>query len=461
MAHTFTGAAGPDGDAALKEGTVLNVRIRRARSPRRPSSYRLSGAARGGGVSTRVAAPRRAIFQPPPPHTPHPRFTAQFHNFSGSLVYKAGVLSPAPAASSAALVPAGSPFAADALTAGWAEELAAAPPAGGGASSSPAGAAGAPAAKRPRRGRGEGEGASSSSSSSSSSSAAASGGGAPAAGAGAAGAGGEGGGGAPTGAVDIGALLCEAPGGRALVSPCAWVALPAGALGASPSARWGHGACVVDEGRRVVLYGGEEGSGRVRGDTWCLDTAGGEGGGDAWSLRVGDGDGAGGAGGSARAWHAMVAVPERAMIVAVGKVGGEGGEGGGACGGAGGAAAAAAGGGDLDTDVFDTSIDLWYPPVGAGRPPSRRVGTGAALVRAGLLPSASSGGAQRLPEPMVVLFGGLATRGANRSVRPPPFPPFRRQVVLKSAPPPPPLPPSRRRGSTTCTCGRCAARPAG
>jgi hypothetical protein len=389
-------------------------------------------------------------------------------------VYKAGVLSPT-SAPPVSLVPAGSPFAADALTAGWAEELAAAPAptAPAAAGGSPLGGAGAPAAKRPRRGRGDGEsggGGSGGGAHSASSSAGV-------AHAGAAGGGGVGGGGVGEdgagGAADIGSLLCDAGGGvRALVCGAQWVSLPAGALGAEePSARWGHGASVVDDGRRVVLYGGEEGGGAVRGDTWCLDTAGdgsAEEGGGAWSLRVGDGDGAGGAGGAARAWHSMVAVPERGMIVAVGRVERDGGGEGGASGGA--AAAAGGGGGEVDVDVFDTSIDLWYPPVGAGRPPSRRVGAGAALVRCGLLPSASAAGAQRAPEPMVVLFGGLASRGANRSVRCARG--GRWFFSRPRAPPPPPPPPThththtarvythtaRRLGSTTCTCGHSAVR---
>jgi hypothetical protein len=52
--------------------------------------------------------------------------------------------------------------------------------------------------------------------------------------------------------------------------------------------------------------------------------------------------------------------------------------------------------------------------VGNGKPPSRRSGTGASLVRHGILPGSGATVAMSTPEPMVVVFGGLATRGANQ-----------------------------------------------
>jgi len=106
----------------------------------------------------------------------------------------------------------------------------------------------------------------------------------------------------------------------------------------------------------------------------------------------------------------MVGVPERSAVFAIGRVdrvrGDESsaavstGEGGGAV------------GNDVDVDVFDTSIDLWYPPVGSGKAPSRRTGAAAALMRQGVLPG-GSGSLQRTPEPMLIIFGGLANRGAH------------------------------------------------
>ncbi len=52
--------------------------------------------------------------------------------------------------------------------------------------------------------------------------------------------------------------------------------------------------------------------------------------------------------------------------------------------------------------------------MGNGKPPSRRSGAGSALVRHGIMPGAGASVALATPEPMVVVFGGLATRGANQ-----------------------------------------------
>jgi len=131
--------------------------------------------------------------------------------------------------------------------------------------------------------------------------------------------------------------------GNATLVGAAWVALSAGALGAaSPSPRWGAAAASVD-GARVVVYGGQDASDAVRGDTWALDTSVAAAGGDAWACRSDDADAAaGGAGGaSPRMWHTLVGVPDRNFLVAIGKVEG------------------AAPSTELEIDVFDTSIDLW------------------------------------------------------------------------------------------------------
>jgi hypothetical protein len=192
------------------------------------------------------------------------------------------------------------------------------------------------------------------------------------------------------------------------------VHLPQGALGsASPSARWGHAAASVDGDRKVLLYGGKDAEDRVRGDTWCLDLE--SEGGQQWACKVQDSHSGGMGSGAPRAWHAMVAIPERSMLVAIGRVDRGAAEEEGSSSSSSSATAvassAAASSSEVDMDTFDTSIDLWYPPVSNGKAPSRRTGTAAALMPQGVLPGASS--AQRTPEPMLVVFGGLANRGAH------------------------------------------------
>jgi hypothetical protein len=222
-----------------------------------------------------------------------------------------------------------------------------------------------------------------------------------------------------------------------------WVHLPEGALGGGPSARWAHACASVDGGRRVFFHGGLDAAGRVRGDTWCLEVEGE--GSEKWTRKVEDAvEGGVGGGGSPRAWLAMVGVPERSLLVAIGRVERE------AAGEAGASAGAAApsttpAATEVDMDVFDTSMDLWYPPVSNGKAPSRRAGHAAALVTQGILPGAGS--AQRTPEPMIVMFGGLANRGVHEVrtmfccppsiLAPPPPSPLSLSVcVLCFAPPP-------------------------
>ena len=129
--------------------------------------------------------------------------------------------------------------------------------------------------------------------------------------------------------------------GSATFLGASWVNVDAGCLGsAHPSPRWGLASACVDD-QRLVFYGGQDSLGVVRGDTWSLDTASAQD--DAWVCRVDDADSAaGGAGGaSPRMWHSLVAIPERNILVTIGKVEGS------------------APSSELEIDVFDTSIDLW------------------------------------------------------------------------------------------------------
>ncbi len=241
-------------------------------------------------------------------------------------------------------------------------------------------------------------------------------------------------------------LLPPGPDGTRALQGLRWVHLPEGALGEGPCARWAHAAASADGGRHVVLYGGQDAAGRVRGDTWTLDVEGG-GEGELWSRKVEDSSEAGAGAGAPRAWHAMVAVPERSMVVAIGRVDRvAAAEGGASASAASASASAAPAAGEVDVDIFDTTIELWYPPVSNGKAPSRRAGAAAALMSHGVLPGACS--AQRTPEPMVVVFGGLANRGAHevRACAPRPCP-CARIPLLHPAPcntlsslPPPPLP---------------------
>jgi len=129
--------------------------------------------------------------------------------------------------------------------------------------------------------------------------------------------------------------------GSATFLGASWVNIDAGCLGsARPSPRWGLASACVDD-QRLVFYGGQDSQGVVRGDTWSLDTASAQD--DAWVCRVDDADSAaGGAGGaSPRMWHSLVAIPERNILVTIGKIEGS------------------APSSELEIDVFDTSIDLW------------------------------------------------------------------------------------------------------
>ena len=126
-----------------------------------------------------------------------------------------------------------------------------------------------------------------------------------------------------------------------------WIPLSNSALGAyAPSPRWGHAAAIVDDSR-VVLYGGQDATDAVRGDTWSLDISNDSvSARDAWSCRIQDQATSavgGAAGASPRMWAALVPVPERNLLVTIGKVDGP----------------ASSSSNELEIDVFDTSIDLW------------------------------------------------------------------------------------------------------